>query len=211
MKLFVIVNSLLFFFFLFKSRNDYFEQVEELKGTLKAKNLFIKDQEEKISKAIETYETKISKLTDEKRHLNEKYERYVIVYATLKLLTYFEFYSRMSEAKNKLEKLNNDLEERLLNVVSKYENEQKELLEQLKLAHANLVEAKSVINQLEQDRVRSQSCLYLYFSKRKKLRIISMCSLFKETYRQDCNIAVNLLQCNSTEFINQPYSSVSKR
>ena len=70
----------------------------------------------------------------------------------------------MSEAKNKLEKLNNDLEEKLLNVVSKYENEQKELLEQLKLAHANLVEAKSVINQLEQDRV-SFSIDFLFMSK----------------------------------------------
>jgi hypothetical protein len=68
----------------------------------------------------------------------------------------------MSEAKNKLEKLNNDLEEKLLNVVSKYENEQKELLEQLKLAHANLVEAKSVINQLEQDRVSISNRLFIH-------------------------------------------------
>jgi len=70
---------------------------------------------------------------------------------------YFEAcFFRMSEAKNKLEKLNNDLEEKLLNVVRKYENEQRELLDQLKLAHTNLVEAKSVINQLEQDRVSSK-------------------------------------------------------
>jgi hypothetical protein len=62
----------------------------------------------------------------------------------------------MSDAKNKLEKLNNDLEEKLLNVVNNYESEQKELLEQLKLAHANLVEAKSVINALEKDRVHGQ-------------------------------------------------------
>ena len=31
----------------------------------------------------------------------------------------------------------------------------------------------------------------------------------KEFYRQDCNLAVNLLQCNSQEFVNHSYSSVS--
>jgi hypothetical protein len=52
--------------------------------------------------------------------------------------------------------------------VEKYENEQKTLLEELTLAHSKLVELKLTISELEKQ---------------------------KESLRQDCNLAVSLLQC----------------
>ncbi|CAF1051263.1 unnamed protein product [Brachionus calyciflorus] len=137
-------------------------QIEELKGLLRSNDLLLKDQQFKHVKTVENYEIQITRLNDENRVLKEKYER-------------------IYEAQRKLEKLNSDLEDRLLKIVEKYENEQKSLLEDLTIAHSKLVEANLNIEQLEKE---------------------------KDSYKNDCNLAVSLLQCKPNEFVSHSYRSL---
>lgn len=137
-------------------------QIEELKGLLRANNLNFKDKEFKFSKIIENYEIQLNRVNEENKQMKERYEKIL-------------------EAQRRLEKLNSNLETKLLTVVEKYENEQKNLFEELTLAHSRLIETKLAMTELENE---------------------------KESYRQDCNIAVNLLQCNPSEFVNHSYQSL---
>ena len=66
--------------------------------------------------------------------------------------------------------------------VGKYEEEQKTLFEELTIAHSRLVETQLTVSELEKQ---------------------------KEAYRLDCNLAVSLLQCRPTGFVDHSYSSVS--
>ncbi len=74
------------------------------------------------------------------------------------------------------------MEDRILKIVTKYETEQKNLFEEITIAHSRLVESKLTIENLEEQ---------------------------KEAYRQDCNVAVNLLQCKPGDFVNHNYHTVA--
>lgn len=137
-------------------------QIEELKGLLRSNDLQLKDERFKHNKIVESYEAQISRLNDENKSLKEKYDR-------------------VSDVQRKLEKINSDLEEKLLKIVEKYENEQKTLLEDLTIAHSRLVDANLTIEDLEKQ---------------------------KEMYKQDCNLAVNLLQCKPNDFVSHSYKSL---
>ncbi|RNA07603.1 tight junction-associated 1-like [Brachionus plicatilis] len=150
---------------IWNTNSDSFDlncQIEELKGLLRSNDLLLKDERFKHNKIVEKYEAQISRLNDENKAFKEKYDR---VY----------------DVQRKLEKINSDLEERLLKIVEKYENEQKTLLEDLTIAHSKLVEANLTIEDLEKQ---------------------------KDTYKQDCNLAVSLLQCKPNDFVSHSYKSL---
>lgn len=90
-------------------------------------------------------------------------------------------FEKINNGKKQLENQNSVLEDRLLKIVEKYESEQKTLFEELQIAHSKLVEYKMQINELEDK---------------------------KEQYRNDCNVAVNLLQCKPDDFVNHSYSAL---
>lgn len=124
--------------------------------------MLLKDEQLKHNKTIEIYEAQIRRLNDDNKILKEKYDR-------------------VFDVQKKLEKINSDLEEKLLKIVEKYENEQKTLLEDLTIAHSKLVETNLYIEELEKQ---------------------------KEMYKQDCNLAVNLLQCKPNDFVSHSYKSL---
>lgn len=143
--------------------NEYLlAQVSDLKGQLNVANLQLKDKDFNLNKKIESYELKISKLTEDNRVWKEKFEK-------------------VTEGRRTLEIKNSNLEDRLLKIVEKYESEQKNLFEELTIAHSKLVELKLTIKDLEDQ---------------------------KEAYRNDCNVAVNLLQCKPGDFANYSYKSL---
>lgn len=90
-------------------------------------------------------------------------------------------FEKISDGQRRLENQNSTLEDRLLKIVEKYEAEQKGLFEELTIAHSKLVEMKLTVAELEEQ---------------------------KEQYRNDCNVAVNLLQCKPGDFINHSYNSL---
>ena len=65
---------------------------------MRANNLLLKDQEQKHGRIVENYETQITRMGEDSRQLREKYDK-------------------VFEAQRKLEKLNSNLEEKLLSIV----------------------------------------------------------------------------------------------
>lgn len=138
------------------------EKIGDLTGQLNACNLKLKDKEFTFQKKSEAFELKINNLMNENKILKDKYEK-------------------VNDAQRKFENQNSKLEDRLLNIVEKYEAEQKGLLEDLSIAHSKLVEMKLNLNELEDQ---------------------------KEQFRNDCNVAVNLLQCRPEGFVNHSYNAL---
>ena len=88
---------------------------------LRANDLLLKDKEFKFNKMIESYEFRLMRMSEENKQFKEKYDKYIglillqilVLYASISLF----LKKRIYEAQRKLEKLNNDLEEKLLRVV----------------------------------------------------------------------------------------------
>lgn len=85
-------------------------------------------------------------------------------------------YERLLESYKRMQKINDSLENKILKVVNSYEGEKTALQKELATLTSKLVDAKSAIYDLEED---------------------------NERYRNDCNIAVQLLQCKPSNFVAQ--------
>jgi tight junction protein 4 (peripheral) len=83
-------------------------------------------------------------------------------------------YDRLLESHKKLQKLNNELEDKLITVVSRLEAEKLELTETLSSMQHKLTDVEALAQQLEDERDRLKS---------------------------DCTLAVQLLHCRPSEFI----------
>ncbi|XP_022258378.1 tight junction-associated protein 1-like isoform X2 [Limulus polyphemus] len=97
------------------------------------------------------------------------------------LLLWQEKYQRLHESHKKLQKVNQGLEDKLLKIVDKYETEKAVLTRDLSDITTKLVEARFSITELEEE---------------------------SEHYRNDCNIAIQLLQCKPSHFVSHKYSSI---
>ncbi|XP_054718957.1 uncharacterized protein LOC129228307 [Uloborus diversus] len=90
-------------------------------------------------------------------------------------------YDRLYENQRRLQKINESLEEKLLHIAEKFENEKSDLTKDVSDLTSRLVEARLSIAELEEE---------------------------NEQYRNDCNIAVRLLQCKPSSFVAHKFNSL---
>lgn len=96
------------------------------------------------------------------------------------LMIWKDKYERLFESHKKLQRVNQGLEDKLLKLVDKFETEKSALTRDVADLTTRLVEARLSINDLEEQNVQ---------------------------YRNDCSIAIQLLQCKPSNFISQKLSS----
>lgn len=104
-------------------------------------------------------------------------------YAALseELLAWQEKYSRLYEAHKKLQKVNQNLEDKLLKIVDKFETDKSSLTRDITHLTQTLVEGRAKITQLQDE---------------------------NERYRNDVNLAIQLLQCKPSNFVSQKFDSL---
>ncbi|XP_014216883.1 myb-like protein D [Copidosoma floridanum] len=90
-------------------------------------------------------------------------------------------YTRLHEAHKRVQKVNQSLEDKLLKIVDKCETEKSAFAKDIATLSHRLAEANYTIHQLTQD---------------------------NEKYRNDVNLAIQLLQCKPLNFVGQKYESL---
>lgn len=93
-----------------------------------------------------------------------------------------EKYERLLESHKKLQKVNQALEDKLLRLVDKFESEKSALTRDVAELTTKLVEARVNVTDLEDE---------------------------NEGYKNDCAVAVHLLQCKPSNFVNHKFNTVS--
>ncbi|KMR04649.1 brain-enriched guanylate kinase-associated protein [Lasius niger] len=97
------------------------------------------------------------------------------------LLIWQEKYSRLHEAHKRVQKVNQNLEDKLLRIVDKCETEKGTFTKDIATLSHRLADANYTIHQLTQD---------------------------NEKYRNDVSLAIQLLQCKPSNFVGQKYDSL---
>ncbi|KAG7201746.1 hypothetical protein KM043_004468 [Ampulex compressa] len=97
------------------------------------------------------------------------------------LLIWQEKYSRLHEAHKRVQKVNQNLEDKLLRIVDKCETEKGAFTKDIATLSHRLADANYTIHRLTQD---------------------------NEKYRNDVNLAIQLLQCKPSNFVGQKYDSL---
>ncbi|XP_076297893.1 uncharacterized protein LOC143217463 [Lasioglossum baleicum] len=97
------------------------------------------------------------------------------------LLIWQEKYSRLHEAHKRVQKVNQNLEDKLLRIVDKCETEKSAFTKDIATLSHRLADANYTIHRLTQD---------------------------NEKYRNDVNLAIQLLQCKPSNFVGQKYDSL---
>uniref|UniRef100_A0A146LSC6 Tight junction-associated protein 1 n=4 Tax=Lygus hesperus TaxID=30085 RepID=A0A146LSC6_LYGHE len=97
------------------------------------------------------------------------------------LLTWQDKYSRLYEAHKRVQKVNQNLEDKLLRIVDKCETEKNALTTEVANLTRRLVDEKFNVTRLQEE---------------------------NERYRNDVNLAIQLLQCKPSNFVSQRYDSL---
>ncbi|BES89072.1 Tight junction associated protein 1 (Peripheral) [Nesidiocoris tenuis] len=97
------------------------------------------------------------------------------------LLTWQDKYSRLYEAHKRVQKVNQNLEDKLLRIVDKCEMEKNALTAEVANLTRRLVDEKFSVTRLQEE---------------------------NERYRNDVNLAIQLLQCKPSNFVPQKYDSL---
>lgn len=108
----------------------------------------------------------------------EKFPNGEFAALTEELLTWQEKYSRLYESHKRVQKVNQSLEDKLLKIVDKCETEKTSLTREVTSLTQKLVEAKGKINRLQDE---------------------------NERYRNDVNLAIQLLQCKPANFVSHKF------
>ena len=95
---------------------------------------------------------------------------------------FFKIQIRLLESYRKLQKVNQGLEDKLLRIADKFENEKISLTHNVADLTGQLTEAQMSIAGLQQE---------------------------AEQYKNDCNLAIRMLQCKPSQFVSQKLESVS--
>ncbi|XP_050460554.1 uncharacterized protein LOC126856251 isoform X1 [Cataglyphis hispanica] len=122
-------------------------------------------------------------VTMETQFLNEadKFPNGELASMKEELLIWQEKYSRLHEAHKRIQKVNQNLEDKLLRIVDKCETEKSTFTKDIATLSHRLADANYTIHQLTQD---------------------------NEKYRNDVNLAIQLLQCKPSNFVGQKYDSL---
>ncbi|XP_069117530.1 tight junction-associated protein 1-like isoform X1 [Argopecten irradians] len=134
---------------------DLHQEIEALESQLRKSNNHISQIEHEIINSKQLAEYDVLKLTEELAKLRDRYDR-------------------LYESHKRLQKVNHGLEDKLLKVVNGFEGDKMGLQKEVALMTSKLVEAKSLICELEEE---------------------------NEQTRKDCNYAVQLLQCKPSNFV----------
>lgn len=141
---------------------DMHQQIEELESQLRKSNTRLSQIEHELMDSKVNAENEVLKLRDELNKLRDRYDR-------------------LFESHKKMQKVNHNLEDKLLKVVSGFESEKMELQKELSSVTSKLVEARLAVTDMEEENDR---------------------------YRTDCNIAVQLLQCRPSNFISHKLNTL---
>ncbi|XP_072750440.1 uncharacterized protein [Anoplolepis gracilipes] len=122
-------------------------------------------------------------VTMETQFLNEadKFPNGELASMKEELLIWQEKYARLYEAHKRVQKVNQNLEDKLLRIVDKCETEKSAFTKDIATLSHRLADANYTIHQLTQD---------------------------NEKYRNDVNLAIQLLQCKPSNFVGQKYDSL---
>ncbi|KAL1124533.1 hypothetical protein AAG570_001159, partial [Ranatra chinensis] len=111
----------------------------------------------------------------------EKYPNGEMAAISEELSTWQEKYSRLYEAHKRVQKVNQNLEDKLLRIVDKCETEKNALTAEVSNLTRRLVDEKFNVSKLQEE---------------------------NERYRNDVNLAIQLLQCKPSNFVSQKYDSL---
>ncbi|XP_043511156.1 bromodomain-containing protein DDB_G0270170 [Frieseomelitta varia] len=122
-------------------------------------------------------------VTMETQFLNEadKFPNGELASMKEEILIWQEKYSRLYEAHKRVQKVNQNLEDKLLRIVDKCETEKSAFTKDIATLSHRLADANYTIHRLTQD---------------------------NEKYRNDVNLAIQLLQCKPSNFVGQKYDSL---
>ncbi|CAK9806238.1 Brain-enriched guanylate kinase-associated protein [Anthophora quadrimaculata] len=122
-------------------------------------------------------------VTMETQFLNEadKFPNGELASMKEELLIWQEKYARLHEAHKRVQKVNQNLEDKLLRIVDKCETEKSAFTKDIATLSHRLADANYTIHHLTQD---------------------------NEKYRNDVNLAIQLLQCKPANFVGQKYDSL---
>ncbi|KOC66945.1 Brain-enriched guanylate kinase-associated protein [Habropoda laboriosa] len=122
-------------------------------------------------------------VTMETQFLNEadKFPNGELASMKEELLIWQEKYARLHEAHKRIQKVNQNLEDKLLRIVDKCETEKSAFTKDIATLSHRLADANYTIHRLTQD---------------------------NEKYRNDVNLAIQLLQCKPANFVGQKYDSL---
>ncbi|XP_019696938.1 uncharacterized protein LOC105183009 isoform X2 [Harpegnathos saltator] len=122
-------------------------------------------------------------VTMETQFLNEadKFPNGELASMKEELLIWQEKYSRLHEAHKRVQKVNQNLEDKLLRIVDKCETEKGAFTKDIATLSHRLADANFTIHRLTQD---------------------------NEKYRNDVSLAIQLLQCKPSNFVGQKYDSL---
>ncbi|CAG2196924.1 uncharacterized protein LOC143069771 isoform X1 [Mytilus galloprovincialis] len=141
---------------------DMHQQIEGLESQLRKSNTRLSEIEHELIYSKVAAESEVLKLRDELNKLRDRYDR-------------------LYESHKKLQKVNHNLEDKLLKVVSGFESEKMGLQKEMSSVTSKLVEARLAVTEMEEENDR---------------------------YRTDCNIAVQLLQCRPSNFISHKLNTL---
>ncbi|XP_043679872.1 transcription factor stalky isoform X2 [Vespula pensylvanica] len=122
-------------------------------------------------------------ITMETQFLNEaeKFPNGELASIKEEILIWQEKYQRLYEAHKRVQKVNQNLEDKLLRIVDKCESEKGTFTKDIATLSHRLADANYTIHRLTQD---------------------------NERYRNDVNLAIQLLQCKPSNFVGQKYDSL---
>ncbi|XP_060574646.1 tight junction-associated protein 1-like [Ruditapes philippinarum] len=140
-----------------------------------------------LQQKIEELQSELLKSKARMSNLEQEYDNRLQAtnYELLKLREEFvklrDRYERLMESHKRMQKINDNLENKLLNVVNSTESEKTQLQKEMAALTSKIVDAKSLVCDLEEE---------------------------NERYRNDCNWAVQLLQCKPSNFVAQKLNAL---
>ncbi|CAL1529422.1 unnamed protein product [Lymnaea stagnalis] len=134
---------------------DLHQQIAELHSQLQRSGAHISSIEHEFIDSKQAMDVELTKTKEELGRLRERYDR-------------------LLESHKKMQKINHELEDKLLKMVGHFESEKVSLQQEVSTMMNKLVEARVLINQLDEE---------------------------SERYRMDCNTAAQLLQCKPSNFV----------
>ncbi|KAH9509363.1 Tight junction-associated protein 1 [Bulinus truncatus] len=134
---------------------DLHQKIAELHSQLHRSNTHISNIEHELIDNKQAMDSELAKTKDDLSRLRERYER-------------------LLESHKKMQKINHELEDKLLKMVGTFESEKLSLQNEITSMMNKLIDARILINQLDEE---------------------------SERYRMDCNVAVQLLQCKPSNFV----------
>lgn len=141
---------------------DLHHEIEELQAKVRDCNNRMGIMEREYTESREYSDSEIAKLQDELIKIRDRYDR-------------------IFESHKKMQRVNHDLEDNILKLVTKYENEKKSLQKDVINLNNQVLDSKIAICDLEEENAR---------------------------FRNDCNVAVQLLQCKPSNFVSHKLDSL---